>query len=316
MKGIAHFATGLCLASFVPGALDPGSLLIPLGGACGMLPDTLDFRIERFIERRDADIAPDLFGDDPQAMAEAAARHIRLVAQDGRPRRVQFHPTRRGLIDWVLYSVQFDAARGDVVIAFDDGRTGRAPAGKLAYGYDGGIHIETLGGPSFKFERAGASGAGLIEVEFLPWHRARTHSLLLALAVGVACAVMFGVPAGIAGGVGYAAHVLEDQLGYMGSNLWWPLTRGRSTGLRVLHAADPPANLAAVWLSLSLLMLNMDRAAPLPLIDAGPYLAFVVALPFALLAGLQARKVRDRHARSAASERGRELVGETKEADG
>lgn len=315
MKGIAHFATGLCLASFVPGALDPGSLLIPLGGACGMLPDTLDFRIERFIERRDADIAPDLFGDDPQAMAEATARQIRLAAQEGRPRRVQFHPTRRGLIDWVLYSVQFDAARGEVVIAFDDGRRGRAQAGALAYGYDGAIRIETLGGPSFKFERARTGEAGLIDVEFLPWHRARTHSLLLALAVGVACAAAFGPAAGLAAGLGYGAHVLEDQLGYMGSNLWWPLSRGRSTGLRLLHAADPPANLAAVWLSLSVLLLNMDRASPLPLLAVGPFLAFAVALPFALLASLQARKVRDRHARSAAAERGRELVGETKEAD-
>lgn len=62
MKGIAHFASGLCVASFVPGVVEDaaqGGLLIALGGACAMLPDLLDFRFAKFLARRDADILPD-----------------------------------------------------------------------------------------------------------------------------------------------------------------------------------------------------------------------------------------------------------------
>lgn len=306
MKGIAHFATGLCVASFVPGAMEPGSLLVALGGACAMLPDFLDFRFERFLEKHDAEIAPDLFGNDPHRMAEALAEPIRQTLADGKHRRAQLHPSRKNALDWTLYTVKFDAARGEVAIRMDDGRVGRARVGKLAYGYDGDLHIEELGGPSFGFTKAGDEA----RVEFLPWHRARTHSLALAALFGLICGVLMGPAAGVVGFLAYAAHVLEDQLGFMGNNLFWPFTRGRSAGLRLLHAADAPANLAAIWLSLGLLLLNMDRAAQTPLISVGPFLACVVVAPALVLMALQARKLRARAGASRAGERDREIVGE------
>ncbi|HQW34475.1 MAG TPA: metal-dependent hydrolase [Thermoflexales bacterium] len=311
MKGIAHFATGLCVASFVPGALEPGSLLIALGGACAMLPDFLDFRFERFLEKHNAEIAPDMFDDDPQRMAEALAAPLRQTLADGKPRRVQLHPSRKSALDWTLYTVRFDAAHGEVSIRMDNGQTGRARVGKLAYGYDGDLHIEELGGPSFEFTKTGDCA----QVEFLPWHRARTHSLVVAALVGLLCFVAMGPAAGAVGFLAYAAHVLEDQLGYMGNNMFWPLTRERSPGLRLLHASDAPANLTAIWLSLTLLLLNMDHAAQTPLIAVGPYLAFAVLAPALALATLQARKLRGRAAATRPSERDREIIGEMIEAE-
>ena len=108
MKGIAHFASGLCVASFVPGvtqAAANGDLSIALGGACAMLPDFLDFRFARFLEKPDAEIVPDLKHPDPQILADAVAAQLRAVAKDGRPRIVHLHPVRRSLIDWTLYIV-------------------------------------------------------------------------------------------------------------------------------------------------------------------------------------------------------------------
>lgn len=311
MKGIAHFATGLCVASFVPGALEPGSLLIALGGVCAMLPDVLDFRFERFLEKHDAEIAPDMFDDDPHRMAEALAAPLRQTLADGKPRRVQLHPSRKSALDWTLYAVKFDALRGEVSIRMDNGQTGRARVGQLAYGYDGDLRVEELGGPSFGFTKTGDCA----QVEFLPWHRARTHSLVMAALAGLLCFALMGPAAGAVGFLAYAAHVLEDQLGYMGNNMFWPFSRGRSPGLRLLHAADAPANLAAIWLSLSLLLLNMDRAAPTPLISVGPYLAFVVVAPALALAAMQARKLRGRVAAARPSERDREIMGEMLEAE-
>jgi hypothetical protein len=52
VKGIAHFITGIAIATFFPevaraGAL--GSLLPVLGGIAGILPDTLDFKFGRYL---------------------------------------------------------------------------------------------------------------------------------------------------------------------------------------------------------------------------------------------------------------------------
>jgi hypothetical protein len=148
MKNVAHFASGLALASFVPGVIEDaarGSLLIALGGACAMLPDTLDFRLARYLEKRDADIAPDRAQPDPQVIADAIAAQMLLAVNEHRPRIVQLHPTRQGAVDWVLYTVRLDVAQGDVVITMDqDGSEGRAHVGRLDYTYDGDLHVEEL----------------------------------------------------------------------------------------------------------------------------------------------------------------------------
>ena len=61
MKGLTHFMTGVCVATFFPlvmtAAYDPDlillTLLIPLGGLFGYLPDFLDFKFSRYVERED-----------------------------------------------------------------------------------------------------------------------------------------------------------------------------------------------------------------------------------------------------------------------
>ncbi len=290
MKGIAHFASGLCVASFVPGvaaAAANGDLSIALGGACAMLPDFLDFRFARFLEKPDAEIVPDPEHPDPQALADAIAVQLQAVAKDSRPRIIQLHPARRSLIDWALYTVRFDPARGKVGVRMAGMDTeALAAAGALDYAYDGAIDISELGGPSFRF----APGPRGVQIEFLPWHRAWSHSLLIALGLGALLALVFGPTAGLVGGLGYATHVLEDQLGYMGSALFWPLFKGRSRGLGLLHAGDTIPNLVTVWLSLSLILLNLDRALPTPLLAMGPYLAFAVALPALVLLGIYTQR--------------------------
>jgi len=310
MKGIAHFASGLCVASFVPGVVEDaarGGLLIALGGACAMLPDTFDFRFARFVERRDADIVPDRENPEPQALADALAREFALVVPD-RPRIVQLHPLRRGVVDWVLYTLRFDTSRGDVVITMN-GVEARAHVGRLDYQYDGGLEIIELGGPSLELSQSEQG----YRIEFLPWHRQWSHSLVLAAVLGGLLAALIGPTAGLVGGLGYAAHVLEDQLGYMGSNLFWPFTRRRFEGLRLLHSGDAIPNMVTVWLSLALLLLNLDRAREMPLIAVGSFLGFAVALPVALLIAVYARRKWRRYAASLQAERARETIAEGEE---
>ncbi len=56
MKGIVHFVSGLAAATFFPEAVNlaatQSSFILVLGGIGGLLPDTLDFRLSRFLLRR------------------------------------------------------------------------------------------------------------------------------------------------------------------------------------------------------------------------------------------------------------------------
>ena len=321
MKGIAHFASGLVAASFVPGVAQAsanGSLLIALGGLCAMLPDWLDFKFARFLEKRDAEVAPDPIQPNPQVLADLIAEQLRLAQTN--PRVVQLHPTRRSVLDWLLYSVRFDVAHGDVVVTLND-EEARAHACPLDYTYDGALDVSELGGPSLRFSAqppprpsSVRMGEGVpVRIEFLPWHRAWSHSLILALALGLVCGGLMGWMAGIVAALGYAVHVLEDQLGYMGSNLFWPLTRSRSNGLGLLHSGDTIPNMVTVWLSLTLLLLNLDRARDIPLLPFGPYLGFVVLLPVLILVGIYARGKWQKHIAHLQSEQQRDVYAESQE---
>ena len=313
MKNIAHFMSGLALASFVPGVMEDaarGSLLIALGGLCAMLPDTFDFKFVRYLERADAAIVPDVASPDAQTMADQIAEQMWLAVNRNRARVVHLHPARRSVSEWVLYSVRFDAQYGDVIVTLDqDGSTGQAHVGPIDYTYDGALHIEELGSTSLRFSPNGA----MVRVEFLPWHRVWTHSLLIAILLGLLLGMVLEPRAGIVAFLGYAVHVMEDQLGYMGSALLAPLSFKRTNGAGWLHSGDAIPNIVTVWLSLSLLLLNMDRVRQTPAISVGPYLGFAVILPCVILITVYARRRWHQHLTQLEAERQRDIVAEAQE---
>ena len=70
MKGITHFAAGVAVASCFPQAVQAGTegspLYFILGGAAGLIADTLDFKFFRFVYRHDLEVIPDPLRPDPQ----------------------------------------------------------------------------------------------------------------------------------------------------------------------------------------------------------------------------------------------------------
>lgn len=53
MKGFTHFLSAIAVASCLPGAVQQaaqGSLVLVLAGAAGLLPDTLDFKLARYLK--------------------------------------------------------------------------------------------------------------------------------------------------------------------------------------------------------------------------------------------------------------------------
>ncbi len=315
MKGIAHFLTGVALATFFPEVVREaanGSLLPVLGGVAGILPDTLDFKFARYFERYDLEIDPGP-EPDPRRIAEELVGAMRTAYETGRPQNVMLHTIRLGPDLWRQYMVRFDPAQGEVAVRIgplvNTGQVplpGSEPEGMkearvkigvpMVHTYDAENRVDIFSGPSFKFVRK----EDRLHVHFLDWHRRWSHSLTLAAALGLAAAGIFalaewltrGVPsrtplwAGLVAGLGVAGHVLEDQLGLMGSNLFYPFTRERIPGLALLRSGDAIPNFLTVWLSVAMILFNLDRFSASPRLDPGVFLLLAVALPLVVLGGL------------------------------
>jgi membrane-bound metal-dependent hydrolase YbcI (DUF457 family) len=300
MKGIAHFAIGVAVTTFFPevvqGAAQDLAFGPVLGGIAGLLPDTLDFKFLRYFERPDVIIDPAHIVDeegapDAEAMAAQIAAALEQAYGSEGPLRVQLHSLKLGSDLWQRWSVGLDAERRQVSVAIGPAvttgqvpvvgsapgaeRLARAPvAVPIRYDYRDEIEVDIFRGPSLALKRV----EDTVEVTFLPWHRAWTHSLLavlLAGALGALIAPVYGLIMALA----VAAHILADQLGQMGSNLLFPLGRRRKAGLGLIHSGDALPNFLAVWLSGAVILLNLDRFSATPVIPLVPYVLTIVVLP-------------------------------------
>lgn len=295
MKGIAHFISGLALATcfrpVVEAALG-GSCLPVLGALAALLPDTLDFRFARLLERCEDEAMPDPRAPDPEAIARCVAAAMRRSYESGQPRRILLHTVPTGADRWRSYVVSFFESGGVAVRlgpVVDSGlqpwsevppeeREARVTVDfplRLTYGTE--VRVDAFLGPSLGFERRGDH----LVVHFLPWHRRWSHSLVLAGLLGCAVGALWGRWAGIVFAGGYVLHILEDQLGHLGCNLFWPLTRRRTAGFGLLHSADPLPNLLLVCLSLAAILGNLGRfsaASRVPATVAGVVWAVVLVL--------------------------------------
>jgi membrane-bound metal-dependent hydrolase YbcI (DUF457 family) len=102
------------------------------------------------------------------------------------------------------------------------------------------------------------------------------------LLVGVLAGWEIGWAAGVCAMLGFATHVLEDQLGAMGSNLFWPFTRKRYAGLNLVRSGDAIPNFLTVWLACATILFNLDRFASTPRLG-WPYLIYAILLPAVVL---------------------------------
>lgn len=308
MKGIAHFLTGVAVATFFPEIVHNAAQNLSfgplLGGLAGLLPDTLDFKFVRYFDRLDEEIDPTKISTeaghpDPQAMAERIAAAMNRAYESGRHVKVHILTLRLGADLWRQYSVAFDLVRNQVVVRigpvvttgqvpYADSeipglRPGRAQVNaRILQTYDAETKIDIFDGPSLAFEKAGDA----VEVTFLPWHRAWSHSLAMVLllgAVGFFLTPLYGLAMALA----TLAHIAADQLGFMGSNLFFPFTRKRTMGLKWLHSGDAIPNFLAVWVSLAVILINLDRFSGAPSIPVWPYVLGVIVTPSLFCLGLR-----------------------------
>ncbi len=308
MKGIAHFAAGVAVAACVPEAVraasDGNPLYFILGGVFGLLPDTIDFKFSRYFYNHDIEITPDPSDPDPQGIADRVAEAINRAHASGKPVRVKLNTVPVGLDQWQRYEVLFDVAARRVVVRYgpvvDTGQnvvpgSTPPPAADAAAPVDCEVRIDYLAstqvdifdGPVFSME---PTDDGRVNAGFIPWHRAWSHSLVVGALFGLvggvvwdlwAAAVIFGAS---------AAHALFDQLGYMGSALFYPFHSRRMSGMGLVHSGEALANLAAVWFCCLVIFWNLWRAAPggIPPGGTRALLLYGVAVP-TLVVGIYRR---------------------------
>jgi hypothetical protein len=282
MKGISHFAAGVAVASCFPEAVRQGAagnpLYFILGGVFGILPDTLDFKFYRFLRKHDMEVIPDPLRPDPKLIAEAVALAVNRARVDGRPVNLKLDTIRLAADQWQSYEVTLDPAKKEVRVRLgpvvDTG--GNPVAGKRG-GKDKGVSapllcdvkveytattkVDILDGPTFRMTPLADRR---VLAEFIPWHREWSHSFVTALAPALLCGFLFrDLLAGLIVFGALAAHILADQLGFLGSNLFFPFTRRRKEGLKLVHSDRSAPNLATVWLSCLVIFWNLYRVAPL-----------------------------------------------------
>lgn len=334
MKGISHFITGVAIATFFPEVVQmaqQGSLLPVLGGIGGILPDTLDFKFARYWEKFELEIDPGL-DPDADAIADALVASMRTAYETGKDQNVIAHTVRVGPDLWREYAIRFYPEAGEIAVqAGPMVNTGQVPyAGTepegarevrrkvglpMVHTYSNEYRVNIFTGPTFRFAREGEQ----LVVHFLDWHHRWTHSLLLALGIGVIAGLLFslltgwttGIWAGVLVGLGFTGHILEDQLGHMGSNLFWPLTHKRIPGPGWIHAGDAIPNFLTVWTSVALILFNLDRFSPKPLLPPLLYLLGAIGLPWLVLGGLYVgRKLHTKVERTKAYLRQSEKIAE------
>jgi membrane-bound metal-dependent hydrolase YbcI (DUF457 family) len=246
-------------------------------------------------------------------VADVLVSALRDAYASGESRNVMIHTLRLGHDLWRRYTIRLEPESRTLAVCFgplvttggvvypgtelpDSVWVERVVDVPLVHSYSREYQVDAFTGPSFRFAREqarqeGASAGGdVLAIHFLDWHHRWTHSLPLALGVGLAAgglaALAWGMPVGAWAGLlialGFAGHVLEDQAGHMGSNLFWPFTRRRLPGAKLVHAGEAIPNFLTVWTALALITFNLDRwgDAALPVL---PYVFCAVVLPWLVL---------------------------------
>lgn len=307
MKGITHFTAGMAAACLIPGAIEmaaDGSMIILLGGVCGVMPDTIDFKWSRFVEDYQFEVDPDPHNPDPQAIADEVAAALDAAYEaDGEPIGLMIHTTRVGADAWRQVIVTFDhenqeirckigpiVTLGGLSMPGTDPKTSVATA-KVKYpfaaSYLDTIKVNVFSGPSWELRKEGDE----VHLNFIAWHRRGTHSFFFAFCFFVLGWLLFGKwQYGMSAAGGVLMHMAEDQLGFMGCAALWPYTHKRWKGLGMWHSGDPLANFSSIWISLAVMawMINIHHANPPLQMSLGYFALNWVLLPVASLWVLRA----------------------------
>jgi len=138
--------------------------------------------------------------------------------------------------------------------------------------------VGIFSGPDFAFEFEDDK----VRIDFIPWHRQWSHSLTLGLIMGPLGFAIYAGWAGLFAGnlkeffnplainaffmaiLALWSHILVDQTGHLGSNLFYPFTKKRSQGLEWTTSASVFPNIFVNYISIATIIWNINAFAPVP----------------------------------------------------
>lgn len=140
--------------------------------------------------------------------------------------------------------------------------------------YYADTEIGIFSGPDWQFAK---QADGRVRIDFIPWHRHWSHSVTLGLLLGPLGLLLFGL-GGLLSGQGFVnsfsiaaffigplafwSHVLVDQMGHLGSNLYPPWTKVRSLGWRWSTSSSAFGNQMVNYLSAVIILWNINAYGP------------------------------------------------------
>jgi len=307
MKGITHFLVGVAVASFFPLAVEATLLesawFIVLGGIFGLLPDFLDFRFARYLEEHDYEYCPEEGDLDPKEITDILTRAIDQAYREARTIKVKLHTLKVGSDSWRQYSVIFDTDEktitseiGPIVstsqVPYPETEpereqksyTGHHEA-DLLHTYENETKVDIFSGPDFAF----VPEEDKVRADFIPWHRQWAHSFTLAFLFGPIGLLLYGWNAyGLTASMiiiaAFSSHIIVDQLGVLGSNLFYPITDKRTEGLALFHSSEAMPNFFTNYTAVVVLLwnLNMYSLEPVFEMNALFYFGLYLFLPIAV----------------------------------
>ena len=153
-------------------------------------------------------------------------------------------------------------------------------------------------GPDFEF----IPEEGKVDVQFIPWHRRWSHSFTVGLLFAPLGYLIYGFNtagfyAALIIALAFASHVLTDQLGYMGSNLFYPFTKKRTPGLKIAHSNRVIPNMFTNYIAITVIIWNLNAFSPEHAFNMPWYQYFieVTILPLLVLYGIAVAIRRSRH---------------------
>lgn len=310
MRGFTHFLSGLSIATFFKSLLKDalnGGLWMLVPAAFAYLPDFLDFKIYKHFEKWDYIIKPKYDDMNPQEIAETIAKAIDEAYETGKDVRLKCFTARAPGDVYRKYSVRFRSDKNEIEVVVGplvtpsgtevegtepppDKRVGIAKTKHpFSKKYPRPFEVKGFHGPSYQFIREG----DVVEVNFLPWHREWAHSFITGIMFGAVLYLMtafvirldFALDLTIASILGFWAHIIEDHMGMMGGNLFWPITRKRTPGFALSESGSMFMNMGTAWFFITLMLYNFNQAATIKYIPLDPmrYYVIVTILPTAIL---------------------------------
>ena len=298
MKGFTHFISGMAVASFFPQAVhmaaEESSFILCLGGLFGILPDTLDFKLAKYFYKSDFEVKPDPNKLDAREIANGVAQAVNKAIETGKG-TVQLHTMQIASNRWRSYLLRFDTKTSEICVDIGpEVDTGQIPFDgtevqdpekaharvkvncEFYQQFDKVSNIAIMTGPCFEFAKR---DDGKMEIVFLPWHRQWSHSFTLGMLIAflVGLVTFFTIPEGPHPELytiprwmlypliilfGSMVHIIEDSTGFMGNNLFYPFTKGRTNGLGFMSASEGIPNFFFVWTSVICILFNLDRFTP------------------------------------------------------